>query len=60
MTKIYNEKPSKKWKYCVYAQYSYAQYERGEVISRHKSYEAANKAAKGNSFAAISPITEII
>ncbi len=41
------------WTHYVIAQYAYATYERGDIISRHKSYEAAARAIKGNSFARI-------
>jgi len=40
-------------RYVVIAQYAYADFARGDIISQHKTRKAAEKAAKNNSFVAI-------
>lgn len=37
----------------VVVQYAYANHKRGDIISQHRSYEAAERAAKRNSFVCI-------
>ena len=36
--------------WIVYAAYAHADYERGDIISRHKTYEAARAAAKRSGY----------
>ena len=40
-------------RYVVIAQYAYADKERGDIISQHRTRQAAERAARNNSFAAI-------
>ncbi len=49
---------SKKFTHQVVAQYQIGQYEQGQVISQHTSYELARRAAKraGDDFTAIRDI----
>lgn len=37
-------------RYQVYAMYAYAHRQKGDVISTHKTYDAANKVANKSSF----------
>ncbi len=45
------EKSNFKW--VVYVMYAYADKKCGEIISRHKTYEAADKKARKSTFWAI-------
>jgi len=44
----------------VYAAYDYADKRRGDVISKHKTYEAANRQANGNILLEVRQLSEIV
>lgn len=43
----------------VYVAYAYADKQRGDVISKHKSYEAANRKANGSSMWGVRYLSDI-
>lgn len=43
----------------VYVAYAYADKQRGDVISKHKSYDAANRKARGSSMWGVRFLDEI-
>lgn len=45
-------------KYAVIAAYAYAEFDQNEIVSLHKTHEAAEKSANGNSFAAIHAVSD--
>lgn len=45
-------------KYATYAAYQFPNHEKGEILSIHATYRAANKKAKGNTFAGIREVPD--
>ena len=48
------------YEWVVYAAYEHAGHEKGEIISKHKSYAAAEKKARNNNFLGIRDINEYL